>query len=452
MTRMFLVVTAAAGLALSTGPAHAGGFGIPEYGMRRTAMAAVIGRPDEPTSLFHNPAGLVLQPGWHIYVSGTGAFLSTEFRIHEWNRSSEDRFLGPAEADGYYPTVKPKSATGAAPFFAVTGEILKNKLYVGLAAYVSNAAGATFGRDSYARYHLIDGYIVAPQATLGAAYRITPTLSVGATAGVVYMRIKGSRELYPILDRHGDGSPCAPDDPACDVSGITGSHPLLEFQGSAMAPAWSVGVFGQPHPKVTYGLALLSRVTPNMKGPVKGTFSDDSPAPGDTLEGTMSTKFLIPWTLHAGVNVDVHPNIEVGSEFRYWLYRQYDEQVIKVTPRLIVIDELRTQKNFHDSWQVSGGVRVHDLAAAPKLELRAGGPYDKTPAPPETLTLDQPTFDHIGLHSGLRYTLGRYRLGASYTHYWYDLPTVTTSITFPPANFTGHASNNIFALSVEATL
>ena len=103
------------------------------------------------------------------------------------------------------------------------------------------------------------------------------------------------------------------------------------------------------------------------------TCADDSPAPGDTLEGTMSTKFLIPWTLHAGVNVDVHPNIEIGSEFRYWLYRQYDEQVIKVTPRLIVIDELRTQKNFHDSWQVSGGVRVHDLRHAHASWLLAGG-------------------------------------------------------------------------------
>ena len=444
MTRMFLVVTAAAALTLSAGSARAGGFGIPEYGMRRTAMAAVIGRPDEPTCLFHNPAGLVLQPSWHIYASGTGAFLTTDFRIQAWNQSDEDRFLGPPEADGYYPTVKPESAFGAAPFFAVTGELIKDKLFAGFTVYVSNAAGATFGRDSYARYHLVDGYIVAPQAMLGAAYRITPTLSVGATAGVVYMRIKGSRELYPIITQ--------PDGTTQDISVVTGSHPLLEFQGSATAPAWSVGVFGQPHPKVTYGLALLSRVNPNMKGPVKGTFSDDAPSPGDTLEGNMSTTFLIPWTLHAGVNVDVHPNIEIGSELRYWLYRQYDEQVIKVTPRLLTISELRTQKNFHDSWQVSGGVRVHDLAAAPKLELMAGGHYDKTPAPPETLTLDQPTFDHIGVHSGLRYTIGRYRLGASYTHYWYDLPKVTSSITFPPANFIGHASNNIFALSVEATL
>lgn len=442
MIRMFLVVTVAAGLA--AGAAHAGGFGIPEYGMRRTAMAAVIGRPDEPTCLFHNPAGLVLQRGWHVYASGTGAWLTTEFRLHEWNQSSEDRFLGPPEADGYYPTVKPQSAFGAAPFVAVTGELIEDKLFAGATIYVSNAAGATFGRDSYARYHLVDGYIVAPQAMLGAAYRITPTLSVGATGGLVYMRIRGSRELYPIITQSDGSMP--------DVSGFTGSHPLIEFQGSGIAPAFSVGVFGQPHPKVTYGLAVLGRANPTMTGPVKGTYSDDSPTPGDTLEGKISTTFLLPWTLHAGVNVDVHPNIEIGSELRYWLYRQYDEQVIKISPRLLVIDELRTQKNFHDSWQVAGGVRVHDLAAAPNLELMAGGHYDKTPAPPETLTLDQPTFDHIGVHSGLRYSVGRYRLGASYTHYWYDLPKVTNSITFPPANFIGHASNNIFAVSVEAAL
>ena len=80
------------------------------------------------------------------------------------------------------------------------------------------------------------------------------------------------------------------------------------------------------------------------------------------------------------------------------------------------LSELRTPKHYGDSWQVAGGVRVHGLAAAPGLELLVGGHYDRTPAPPETLTLDQPTFNHVGLHSGLRWAFGRYRLGATYLH------------------------------------
>jgi len=426
----------AAGVALSATNAEAGGFGIPEYGVRRTSMAAVVGRPDEPTCLFHNPAGLTLQKGWRVYVSGTGGLIQTEFRILAWDES--DRFLGPPEADGYYPTVKPKRAYGAAPMIAVTGQI-NDKLVLGLGMYVGNAAGANFDRESYARYHLIDGYIVAPQAVLGAGYQVNDWLSVGATAGLLYMKLHGRRELFPVFM-------------GTDLSPTAGTRPLLELEGSDIAPAWSAAVFGRPHPKVTFGATVLSRIDAELEGPVSVTFSDDAPQPGDSLQGRHRTNFLIPWSFLAGVNVDVHPNIEIGSEFRYWMYREYDEQLSKLNPRFLIISELRTQKNFKDSWQISGGARVHDLAGAPGLELMMGTHYDKTPAPPETLTLDQPTFDHIGLHSGVRYSVGRYRLGASYVHYWYDVPQVSNSITFPPANFKAQAANNILALSVEAQL
>ena len=73
-------------------------------------------------------------------------------------------------------------------------------------------------------------------------------------------------------------------------------------------------------------------------------------------------------------------------------------------------------------------------------------------ASPQTLTLDQPSFNHAGLHSGLRYTFGRYRIGASYIHYWYFIPTVTNSITFPPSNFRGDGTNHIMSVSLEVKL
>ena len=98
-------------------------------------------------------------------------------------------------------------------------------------------------------------------------------------------------------------------------------------------------------------------------------------------------------------------------------------------------------------------MRVHDLAAMPKLDLMAGAQYDHSPAPPETLSLQTPSFTHSGLHSGVRYSFGRYRLGASYIHYWYEVPTVTDSITSPPTELPRlAASNNIVTLSVEAKL
>jgi long-subunit fatty acid transport protein len=417
--------------------AHAGGFGIPEIGIRRTAMASGIGRPDDGSALYHNPAGLVLEDGWHIYVSAGLSLLGTKFELAPWDQS--DQFLGVSpNASGYYDAVRPTRAYGVIPMVAVTGEILPKQLWAGAAVFVGNATGAAFDEHAVTRYHLIDGYVVAPQAVLGAAYRINDQVSVGATAGVVNIRVHGKRDVYPIVMGN-------------DISSITGTSPLLELDGSGWAPTWSIGAFGQPHPRVTWGAAVIGRVDATLDGPIQITYSQDAPSPGDTLIGTQKTQQLLPWQFNAGGNIDVTPNVEIGADIRYWLYRQYTHQHTDVVG-IFLVRQLDTEKDYHDSWQTSGGVRVHDLAALPQVELMAGVHYDHSPAPPQTLTLDQPSFNHAGLHSGLRYTFGRYRIGASYIHYWYFIPTVTNSITFPPSNFRGDGTNHIMSVSLEVKL
>jgi long-subunit fatty acid transport protein len=432
--RMKAVVVVAV---LGSAPAFAGGFGIPEIGVRRTGMATIVGRPDDPSAIHHNPAGLIVQHGWNLYVSMGLSLLDTEFELQPWDQS--DRFLGVMpEANGYYKPVKPTRAMGVIPMLAATGEILPNKLVVGAALYLGNATGAQFADQGVTRYHLIDGYIIAPQAVASAAYRVHPTLTVGATAGVMNMRVHGKREVFPILD-------------GMDVSSLTGSHPELELDGEAWAPTWMVAAFGQPHPRVTWGATITGRVDAELQGPVKVTFSEDAGSPGDTLVGRHTTSQLLPWSFSGGGAVDVSDHVEIAGEARYWLYRQYKSQHSDVVG-IALLRELDTQKNYHDSWQVSAGVRVHDLAFAPRLELMGGAAYDRTPAPAKTVTLDQPSFSHPAVHMGGRFHAGRYRFGASYIHYWYLVPTITDSITGPPSNIRGNGQNNIFTVSVEAKL
>jgi long-subunit fatty acid transport protein len=416
--------------------ASAGGFGIPEYGIRRTAMGATVGRPDELSALYHNPAGLVLSDRWRLFVQGGLAFVSTEFELQPWDRS--DEFLGvTAESTGYYKPVKPSRAFAVVPMLAAGGKI-RDRLYMGATLYVGNATGAAFDKDDVTHYHLIEGYIVAPQFTVGAAYRINEQIAVGATAGLIYFKVHGRRYVFPILN-------------GTDISNLSGTKPELVLDGDAIAPTWSVGVFGKPHPRVTWGATVIGKVNATLEGPIKVTFSEDASVPGDTLIGTQKTTQMLPWTALAGVNVDAHPNIELAGEFRYWLYRQYKEQRTDIVG-IQLLRELVTEKNYRDSYQFSGGARVHGLGALPGVELMAGGHYDRTPAPQRTVTLDQPSFSHIGLHAGARYTAGRFVFGASYVHLWYQVPTIDDSITLPPSNVRGHGSNNVFFLTTEASL
>jgi long-subunit fatty acid transport protein len=424
-------------LALTAPPAAAGGFGIPEIGVRRTAMATIVGRPDDASAIYHNPAGLVLQRGVGLYVSMGLSLVDSEFQLRPWDES--DRFLGTTpDADGYYAPVRPTRAMGVIPMLAATVELVPDRLVVGAALYVGNATGARFDDESVTRYHLIEGYIVAPQAVGSVAYRVHPTLALGLTAGVVHVRVHGRREVFPVLD-------------GMDVSNLTGTRPLLQLDGQAWAPTWTLGAFGQPHPRVTWGATVTGRIDTTLEGPVQVRFSDDAGTPGDTLVGRQSTSQLLPWAFMAGGNVDVSDHVELGGELRYWLYRQYDVQRTEVVG-IALLRELETRKDYRDSWAVSAGVRVHSLAQAPALELMAGVQYDRSPAPSHTVALDQPSFTHPAAHVGGRWRVGRYRLGASYIHYWYLVPTITDSITGPPSNIRGRGANNIFTVSLEASL
>jgi long-subunit fatty acid transport protein len=423
-------------LLVSAGDAVAGGFGIPEVGARRTGMAAVVGRPDEANAVYHNPAGLALGDGVRVYASFGLAMLDASFQLQQWDQS--DRFIdAPVDADGYYPSVTPTRAMAVIPMLAVTAELLDDKLWGAFSVYVPNGTGARFGDDSITRYHLIDGYTISPLGQLSVAYKPSRYVSIGAGFGMMNLRLKGQRDVFPIID-------------GADASSLLGSDARLELAGSTWTPTWNAGVLVAPIKGLTIGAAVTGRVDAKIEGPIKLTFGQDAASPGMVTEARQQTSQLLPWTFSAGANYDVHPNIEIGSEFRYWLYRQYDEQNTRIMGTFLV-RELTTQKDYHDSWQISGGVRVHGLAKAPGLELMLGGHKDTTPAPTKSLTLDSPTFSHVGLHSGVRYERGRTRIGLTYLHYWYDVPVITDSMTGPPSNVRGGGSNNIVSTSLELT-
>jgi long-chain fatty acid transport protein len=428
--RGFLTILAAfAGAAA----AHAGGFGIPEMGARRTAMAAVVGRPDEPAAVFHNPAGLTLLAGTRLYLSLGVSRVDSSFRLRPWEES--DRFISdPVDAEGYYPATAPSRAMGVIPMLVATHEILPGKLWGAASLYVSNATGSRFDEDAPTRYHLIDGYIVSPQASLSAAWRARPWLSAGAGIGLMNIRIEGRRYVYPIVM----GS---------DLSGFLGPKSELDLSGSDWVPTWNAGLLATPHPRVTIGASVIGESKATIEGPIQVGLAD-----GGHLDGTQRTALLLPWTFLGGVNVDVARHVEVGAELRYFLYRRYHEQRIEVD-RIYLVEEIVTPKNYRDSWQVSGGVRVHDLELAPRLEAMLGVHYDRTPAPPNTVSLDQPTFTHRGLHGGVRHAFGRYRLGLTWAHYWYEVPTIEGSLTTPPSNIRATtATNDIVTASVETEL
>ena len=429
--------------------AYAGGFAIPDAGGRKTGMEAVVGRPDELSAVFHNPAGLALQPGTRLYLASGLAFIRTNIRIRPWGCDAtsceSSRFIThPVDGAGFYPEAEPTRSFGAIPFFVASTSFFSDRLVAALSLYVPDAIGAGFAADGPQRYHLIDSLLVAGFSSFSLAYRINRYVQVGAGVSVLYVHVDGSRKFYPMVDNATTGQ-------RDDFSGLIGDNAELQIDGSDVVPGWNFGLLVWPHRTLSIGLAVIGRADATLQGDVKVVGDPDKGLfKGKTLSGTHRTDLVIPWSFAAGVNWDINRWVEVGTEFRYWVYSDLQEQRIKVDG-LQVVKEILSPKDYSDSWQISGGVKVR-LPMLPALELMAGAHYDTSPAPNRTLSLEQPMLDNAGFHLGLRYQLGRFRLGLTYGRYFYLKRSIDDSVTAPPTNADAVGNGDVVTFSFETHL
>ena len=173
------------------------------------------------------------------------------------------------------------------------------------------------------------------------------------------MRVHGKREVFPIIN-------------GMDISDARRHAARARARRQRLGADLDGRGVRPAAPEVTWGATVIGRVDATLEGPVEITYSDDAPSPGDLLIGTQVTEQMLPWAFMAGANVDVTPNVEVGAELRYWLYRQYKKQHTDVVG-IFLVRELETMKNYSDSWaDLRRACACTICARAPGLELMAG--------------------------------------------------------------------------------
>jgi long-chain fatty acid transport protein len=416
------------------------GFIIPELGARKNGMGTAIGRPDDLSAIYHNPAALALLPGTQIGVSFGLVHLTTDIRLAPW-AGSEKYLTDPVDSEGYFPRQSP-SVIAPMPFIGASTNLFSSKVVGAIGIYVPNAAGASFGDDAPSRYHITDAYVVSAFFTGAVAYRPWPCLALGFGVSAVYVRINRRFRLFPVIN----GS---------DFSGVIGSNTELEIEGQDLQPAFHLGVQVWPHRTLSFGFMALSRYDVSLEGPLTLKLGEDASPMFNKPEFTDNehrTEISAPWIIGFGANWDVTPWLEVGAEFRLYLNDIVDEQRTTITKGEILPDLLPdgfiTPKNLHDSWHTGAGINVRPMA---RLELMTGMHYEISASPDNTVEVSAPSFDLAAAHIGARYRITD-RLGVSlhYAHYWYFERSTSESLTSPPTNFIGSGASNVVAVTLEA--
>lgn len=465
----------------------AGGFTLSSFGGRRGGMLANAGRPDEPTALIHNPAGLADQPGVQTYLFVSPAILSLGFEMQALDGA---RYTGinpagcgsdgavpcpwPVGADGYYTRrIEPERTFGVLPYLGGSTDLgfaspSLRDVVVSLAFHAPNFYGAFFPEDAPTAYGFIGGMFLVSSATLGAGWRINEHVAVGASVSYNLMHISMSQKLSVIDLLTEEGA--APGGTAQLAQTALGDV-RLEYAGIDHGVGWGAAVLLSPVQWLGIGLGYNGATPARFRGDVSliptGRYVDDERAArelardlGYALPRRLQLQMSVPHGLVAGVNVALGAHVELGLDLRLWLYNLCGRQEIEplyddgdTGERPITTESLSRDKDYRVSYQVTGGVLVRPWRTLRGLEVMAGAGYDQSPIPDDTLTIDNPSLSQIKVSSGVRWRIDpHWRVSATYMLVLYLRRDITTSQVNPPNNIRGAGVSHSPALAVTYTL
>ena len=413
--------------AIAVGTVRAGGFSSLDFGARRMGMMAVVGKPDDGTAIFNNPAAMTLLDGTQIYHHQSWILADLEFKLYD----SEGQ-LRPER------NLSPDWSLGVLPYLSVTTDLGLEDFRFGLALFAPNGYGASMPDDAPTRYHATSALFVAARSTFAAAYEVSDWFSVGASLSVVYVYLSAERVLNL-------GVLADPDKRFLPVSETQQSDGAMSLDGQDWTWAWDVGLYFTPMEDMHFSFSFASGSDISLDGDVKVKWFDDS-----VDRSRHETGLVIPFTLRAGFNWEFVEDFEIGVDFVYWHYQTFQEQRSTLSRPIRGISEFVDAKAYGNGFLWCIGLLYRVL---PELELMVGYQEDYTPIPEQAFTLENPSRDQKSISFGARWwCTPKVRLGFGFERLWFELVDIQTSGTVPPSNAKGHGGMSMFGLDVTWVL
>ena len=440
--RRLLPIASAAFLAavLSVPQADAGGLYLPGYGSQAQPRAgAFVAKADDPSALFHNPAGLARQRGTAIHLGFNFVNFSQTF---ERDGVYEADPLGAHPWDGQpYDKVENNSkpaigigSTAAIPMLAVASDLgldLPVTFGFGLLAahgypYRDYENGYTF-EDPNAppppgRYDILEQEAAAAFPTVAAAYSISDQFHVGLSVAWGIAEVKAKKHTWGIRNYE---------------EAVAADGEVLFDAKDNFVPGFGLGVLYAPIPQLEIGLSYRSAAKIESVGTVRsqlgsgvGVGEPDSIVPDDqelcNSGGTIVAvaaclNITLPQTASVGARwvfrdmVGERADIEFDVRWEDWSAGSDYEAIVDGQSQLLGrrLETVITRHGFKDTFSFRLGGSYNLPVAGKALNLRAGIAHDTAAAPVSFTRLDLDGFARttVGLGAGLEVDRYRFDLG-----------------------------------------
>jgi long-chain fatty acid transport protein len=370
-----------------------GGFLIYEHGAAAMAMGgAFVAIANNPTAVFHNPAGIAWLEGTQVSV-GTTLIMP---------KATLDMPYAPLINPAYSDSYEAKKQL----FYPSTAYIthkLSDKIVAGFGFFSPYGLGTEWSEPNAVTFPLrylstkddMKTFVFNPVI----AYKVSDKFSLGV--GVAYIRSTIKFNLVQAVDLRLYG-------------GSIYEVPTSITDGKGSGWGWNAGALFKGE-KVSLGLNFRSGFKIDFTGDITldRTNVPTTPiSPTLTLRdlvptgGSVATSFNFPSVFCAGVAFSLTPKLLLSADINYVFWNTYDKFDIAIDFPAPYPDQKQT---FLENWDISTLFRAGvQYQLNEKLALRGGFLYDQTPQPTDTMDPILPDADRMAFTAGFGYKVGKF--------------------------------------------
>lgn len=392
-TRLGVLLLAAVTVLAVAQSSFGAGFALYEGSARGNALGgAMVGRADDPSALFYNPAGITQLPGIQFMSGATFIMPTTD--VHTFVNGVET--VSGAVDNLWFP-----------PHIYATYQY-NDSLFFGLAVFSPFGLGTEFDEGWPGRYNNYKAVIQTLTINPNVAYKITDRLSVAAGLDAMYFDLTLKQKL-----NSGSALGRAPLPAAFDINS--------SLTGDSWGYGWNAALHYRAFDWLSLGLSYRSQVKQHLKGQADFTKPLVSVVPTTWFNDTgVSGAVSLPAELYLGATFKPMDRLswEVGAIFTQWSsYRElvinYQAPIIYLPYYPYTVSQSRSTKNWKDVWRFNTGV---EYKALPWLDLRVGYVYDQEPTSAQYLDYLVPANDRHMFAGGVGFRWDKWTLDVSYTY------------------------------------
>jgi long-chain fatty acid transport protein len=374
--------------ALIPAPAHAAGFALFEQGAKGMGFAgAFTAQANDPSAIFHNPAGLAFLKGKQLYLGATAVAPRSDF-------TGADPFPG--------ASVTEKGDTGVLlPPNAYYSQSLTEGVAVGLGVHVPYGLKSAWkDPDTYSGRYIstlaeLKGVALNPTISI----RLADRFSVGAGVDVRFSKVALERRV-PVVNPF-------------TLQVVDGAVVRLDSDYST-GVGFNLGVLAKPSQNLSVGASYRHKVTVDYTG--NATFTPrptgnaqlDARVAAGLPTGAQPIETSIEFPGFASVGVAYGwDDWTVEADFNWYQWKTFDLLPLTFVNRPDLSETI--VENYENSYQYRIGV---ERVLNERYALRAGYFYDQSPAPAASISPLLPDADRNGFALGGTFRSGQWRLDA----------------------------------------